>query len=68
MVRRLIRTKDSDFTTKDLVTEAGVVLRTFYRYFASKDDLLPLLTQPDVVESVECPGANHSLIPTAWRS
>jgi TetR/AcrR family transcriptional regulator len=37
--RRLIREKD-DFTTQDLVIEAGVALQTFYRYFASKDELL----------------------------
>jgi TetR/AcrR family transcriptional regulator len=37
--RRLIRDKD-DFTTQDLVAEAGVALQTFYRYFASKDEFL----------------------------
>jgi AcrR family transcriptional regulator len=37
--RRLIRDK-GDFTTQDLVNEAGVALQTFYRYFASKDELL----------------------------
>ncbi len=38
--RRLIRDKGGDFTTQDLVAEAGVALQTFYRYFASKDELL----------------------------
>jgi len=37
--RRLIGEKD-DFTTQELVAEAGVALQTFYRYFASKDELL----------------------------
>ena len=37
--RRLIGDKD-DFTTQELVAEAGVALQTFYRYFASKDELL----------------------------
>ncbi len=37
--RRLIREKD-DFTTQELVAEAGVALQTFYRYFTSKDELL----------------------------
>jgi AcrR family transcriptional regulator len=37
---RLIVTKGEDFTTQDLVKEAGVALQTFYRYFASKDELL----------------------------
>lgn len=38
--RRLISDKGGDFTTQDLVAEAGVALQTFYRYFASKDELL----------------------------
>jgi len=37
--QRLIRDKD-DFTTQELVAEAGVALQTFYRYFASKDEFL----------------------------
>jgi AcrR family transcriptional regulator len=37
---RLIIAKGEDFTTQDLVKEAGVALQTFYRYFASKDELL----------------------------
>jgi TetR/AcrR family transcriptional regulator len=38
--RRLIGTKGSDFTTQDLIREAGVALQTFYRYFGSKDQLI----------------------------
>jgi TetR/AcrR family transcriptional regulator len=38
--RQLIAANGGDFTTQDLVTEAGVALQTFYRYFASKDELL----------------------------
>lgn len=38
--RRLIRVKGDEFTTQELVAEAGVALQTFYRYFASKDELL----------------------------
>ncbi len=37
--RRLVSVKE-DFTTQELVIEAGVSLQTFYRYFASKDELL----------------------------
>jgi TetR/AcrR family transcriptional regulator len=37
---RLIREKGDNFTTQELVKEAGVALQTFYRYFASKDELL----------------------------
>nr|CRL69554.1 transcriptional regulator [Mycolicibacterium komanii] len=38
--RRLIATKGDEFTTGELVAEAGVALQTFYRYFGSKDELL----------------------------
>lgn len=38
--RVLITTKGTDFTTQDLVHEAGVALQTFYRHFGSKDQLL----------------------------
>ena len=38
--RRLIAIKGDTFTTQELVAEAGVALQTFYRYFATKDDLL----------------------------
>ena len=38
--RRLIAAKGSDFTTQDLIQEAGVALQTFYRYFGGKDQLL----------------------------
>jgi TetR/AcrR family transcriptional regulator len=37
---RLIDTKGDEFTTQELCAEAGVALQTFYRYFASKDELL----------------------------
>lgn len=38
--RRLMDVKGDEFTTQELVAEAGVALQTFYRYFASKDELL----------------------------
>lgn len=38
--RRLIAAKGDEFTTQELVAEAGVALQTFYRYFGSKDELL----------------------------
>jgi TetR/AcrR family transcriptional regulator len=37
---RLIDAKGDEFTTQQLCAEAGVALQTFYRYFASKDELL----------------------------
>lgn len=38
--RRLISVRGEHFTTQELAKEAGVALQTFYRYFASKDELL----------------------------
>ena len=38
--RRLLAAQGTSFTTQELVKEAGVALQTFYRYFASKDQLL----------------------------
>lgn len=38
--RRLIDAKGDEFTTSELVAEAGVALQTFYRYFSSKDELM----------------------------
>jgi TetR/AcrR family transcriptional regulator len=37
--RLLIITRGADFTTQNVIQEAGVALQTFYRYFASKDQL-----------------------------
>jgi TetR/AcrR family transcriptional regulator len=50
--RRLIREKD-DFTTQELVAEAGVALQTFYRYFASKDELLLAVIGDAMTEACE---------------
>ena len=49
--RRLIRVKGETFTTHDLVKEAGVALQTFYRYFASKDELLLAVIEDMVAEA-----------------
>lgn len=37
---RLIASGTEEFTTQELIAEAGVALQTFYRYFAGKDELL----------------------------
>jgi TetR/AcrR family transcriptional regulator len=50
--RRLIGEKD-DFTTQELVAEAGVALQTFYRYFASKDELLLALISDAMSEACD---------------
>jgi TetR/AcrR family transcriptional regulator len=49
--RRLIAVKGGSFTTQDLVKEAGVALQTFYRYFATKDELLLAVIEDMVVEA-----------------
>lgn len=36
----IVEKGDESFTTQELIKEAGVALQTFYRYFASKDELL----------------------------
>jgi TetR/AcrR family transcriptional regulator len=54
--RRLIREKD-DFTTQELVVEAGVALQTFYRYFASKDELLLAVIGDAMTEACDRWGA-----------
>ena len=38
--RRLVETKGPNFTTQELIKEAGIALQTFYRYFPAKDYLL----------------------------
>lgn len=38
--QRLIVVKGTAFTTQELVKEAGIALKTFYRYFAGKDQLI----------------------------
>jgi AcrR family transcriptional regulator len=48
--RRVIRSKGDNFTTQDLVKEAGVALQTFYRYFAGKDQLLLAVIEDMIAE------------------
>jgi TetR/AcrR family transcriptional regulator len=49
--RRLIR-EQGELTTQTLVKEAGVVLQTFYRHFASKDQLLLAVFEDMIAEDV----------------
>ena len=48
--RRLIAVQGSDFTTQELCKSVGVALRTFYRYFAGKDQLLLAVIEAMVTE------------------
>jgi AcrR family transcriptional regulator len=38
--RRLVAAKGSNFTTQDLVKEAGIAVQTFYKHFTGKDQVL----------------------------
>jgi len=49
--RRLVSEKGDSFTINELVKEAGVALQTFYRYFASKDELLLAVLEDLVLEA-----------------
>jgi TetR/AcrR family transcriptional regulator len=51
--RTLIGVKGDDFTTQELAAEAGVALQTFYRYFASKDELILAVIGDAMTEAVE---------------
>jgi len=50
---RLINAKGDEFTTQELCTEAGVALQTFYRYFASKDELLLAVIGDAMIDACE---------------
>jgi TetR/AcrR family transcriptional regulator len=48
--RRLIAERGGQFTTQELVKEAGVALQTFYRLFAGKDQLLLAVFEDMIAE------------------
>lgn len=48
---RLIAQKGASFTTQELVKEARVALKTFYRYFPSKDHLMLAVIEDEIEES-----------------
>ncbi len=47
--RRLTESKGPNFTTQELIKEAGIALQTFYRCFSGKDSLL-LAVIEDIIE------------------
>jgi TetR/AcrR family transcriptional regulator len=49
--RRLIIARGDQFTTQELVKEAGVALQTFYRIFGGKDQLLLAVFEDLIAES-----------------
>jgi AcrR family transcriptional regulator len=48
--KRLLDTQGGQFTTQQLVKEAGVALQTFYRYFPGKDELLLAVLEDLIAE------------------
>ena len=57
--RTLISAKGDEFTTQDLVTEGGVALQTFYRYFSSKDELLLAVIGDAMVDAAPVGGGRR---------
>jgi TetR/AcrR family transcriptional regulator len=49
----LIAEKGDEFTTQELVGNAGVALQTFYRHFSSKDELLLAVIGDAMVDACE---------------
>jgi TetR/AcrR family transcriptional regulator len=49
--RRLVTERGDQFTTQELVKEAGVALQTFYRIFGGKDQLLLAVFEDLIAES-----------------
>lgn len=61
--RRLMDVKGDEFTTQELVAEAGVALQTFYRYFASKDELLVAVIGDAMADACERWAATAAALP-----
>jgi AcrR family transcriptional regulator len=59
--RRLIMERGDQFTTQELVKEAGVALQTFYRIFGGKDQLLLAVFEDLIAES--CVGYERAAEP-----
>jgi AcrR family transcriptional regulator len=51
--RRLVDAKGSDFTTHDLVKEAGVAVQTFYKHFEGKDQVLLAVLEDLISETCQ---------------
>jgi AcrR family transcriptional regulator len=51
--RRLAETGSSSFTVADVAADAGISLRSFYRHFAGRDDLLLALFEEEAQTGVE---------------
>jgi AcrR family transcriptional regulator len=49
----LVADRGASFTIQELVKEAGVALKTFYRYFEGKDQLLLAMLEEEIVDGCE---------------
>jgi AcrR family transcriptional regulator len=49
--RKLVAEKGSDFTTQDLVKEAGIAVQTFYKHFTGKDQVLLAVIEDLVLDT-----------------
>ncbi|HWC36573.1 MAG TPA: TetR/AcrR family transcriptional regulator [Mycobacteriales bacterium] len=51
--RRLAETKGSDFTTHELVKESGIAIKTFYKHFEGKDQVLLAVLEELISEACD---------------
>lgn len=51
--KTLVAERGSSFTIQELAKEAGVALKTFYRYFEGKDQLLLAMLEDEIVGGCE---------------
>jgi AcrR family transcriptional regulator len=61
--RRLIDSNGTAFTTHDLVKEAGVAIKTFYKHFGSKDQVLLAVLEDMIAEGCATFAAQASELP-----
>jgi TetR/AcrR family transcriptional regulator len=63
----LVAARGAEFTTQELVAEAGVSLQTFYKAFASKDELLLAVLEDRIASSCEAYAAATASLPPLDR-
>jgi AcrR family transcriptional regulator len=61
--QRLVAERGTSFTIQELAKEAGVALKTFYRYFEGKDQLLLAMLEEEIVEGCEQLRAGAASLP-----
>ena len=61
---RLVADKGDDFTTQELIKEAGVALQTFYRHFGGKDQLLLAVIEEMITQHCQALEARGVLLDT----